>query len=426
MKKQSNYWFFFEPHIHVEIREEDLLFYDTLEHNFRTYEKRADLVGFVKRVCDSDNILKLSGEELEAPALKPFIEELRAEFYCDYLDVTLSEGKPVQLFPMLRIMNGFNAYDRSREERLGEQVTQYLRSLTLFINDECKESCRICSKAYKQVPCCRRKADSNGELSFAEIKGMVAELSQTKCRTLFINGGDIFLHSEIDDIISYLNKSGLAPSYIAHYNNILKAKDRLALMNGEVDKLLAVVPMAEGAEAGEKLFGLKELGIKLSLPITFRFLIENEEQLGAAFEIIKECGLKSYQILPVYSGTNRAFFENNLMINKSMLESKKHKRQDIYTNKTMNINYWGKLTVESDGRVSVVSESPSLGRLGEMTIKEFIYRELDEGECWLKIRESLEGCKKCLYTNFCPPPSNYDLALEEEAFCSFSKVEAAL
>lgn len=152
-------------------------------------------------------------------------------------------------------------------------------------------------------------------------------------------------------------------------------------------------------------------------------LVKNEKELSAAEQALsgRENTGRSVELAPVYTGGNPDFFQQHIFTSKAELLSSGLSKQDIFTRMTLNINFFGKLTILPDGNIySNLNDTP-LGNL-EDSLYEIIFKELDQGKNWLHVRRK-EPCDQCRFRWLCPPVSNYEYVLEQYNLCTVEECE---
>ena len=95
-----NYWFTIEPYVFVGFHENKALLYNTLDGSIL----KSDKTEVIKLLCETfqkDNcgVVLLTNERYNQKDINLFINQLRDKFMGDIIDINLSKGKPVQLFP---------------------------------------------------------------------------------------------------------------------------------------------------------------------------------------------------------------------------------------------------------------------------------------------------------------------------------------
>ena len=161
----------------------------------------------------------------------------------------------------------------------------------------------------------------------------------------------------------------------------------------------------------------KQLEFYQNLPdkVTFAFTVTSKIQLDSVSSFLQETKLKNYNIIPLYNGMNREFFEENVYMTINEFNDIKLSRREIFANMTLNVYSFGKLTIMPDGKIySNVNDTP-LGSLGD-PVYNMIYKEMTEGKMWFRIRD-MKPCCNCVYQWLCPSPGNYELAIGKPDLC---------
>ena len=90
-------------------------------------------------------------------------------------------------------------------------------------------------------------------------------------------------------------------------------------------------------------------------------------------------------------------------------------KREIFAHQALNTNYFGKLTISSDGNVYSNINGKPLGTIND-DVKQLILHEMENGSYWLKIRD-MEPCCNCVYQWLCPSPSDYELQIGKPNLC---------
>ena len=85
------------------------------------------------------------------------------------------------------------------------------------------------------------------------------------------------------------------------------------------------------------------------------------------------------------------------------------------TRQKLNIQDFGRLTVMTDGKVYANPNHSAIGHIGE-TPHALVYREITEGNSWLRIRDQ-KPCCDCIYQWLCPSPSHYEDVIGKPNLC---------
>lgn len=86
-------------------------------------------------------------------------------------------------------------------------------------------------------------------------------------------------------------------------------------------------------------------------------------------------------------------------------------RKTIFRHRTLNDNFFGKLTIYPSGEVYANVNCSVLGNIQDSSLKELLYKEITEGNAWLRIRGNEKPCNQCVNRDLCPSISNYELVI---------------
>ena len=77
-------------------------------------------------------------------------------------------------------------------------------------------------------------------------------------------------------------------------------------------------------------------------------------------------------------------------------------RKTIFRHRTLNDNFFGKLTIYPSGEVYANVNCSVLGNIQDLSLKELLYKEITEGNAWLRIRGNEKPCNQCVNRDLCP------------------------
>lgn len=78
----------------------------------------------------------------------------------------------------------------------------------------------------------------------------------------------------------------------------------------------------------------------------------------------------------------------------------------------------GKLTIYPSGEVYANVNCSVLGNIQDSSLKELLYKEITEGNAWLRIRGNEKPCNQCVNRDLCPSISNYELVIGKNNLCN--------
>lgn len=134
------------------------------------------------------------------------------------------------------------------------------------------------------------------------------------------------------------------------------------------------------------------------------FFVKDE----AGLEESSRCaaGLPHVRFVPLFTGSNRDFFEENVFLTREDLLSSRISKRVVFAHGILNTHYYGKLAVMPDGKVY---SNPGKHPLGDMdsSLHQIVRKEQEENHAWKVIRDKGK-CIRCLYRHLCPSPMWYE------------------
>ena len=151
----KEYWFAFEPYIHIALKQDEALLYNTLDREcIRVTD--GELLDLLTAIVDKQNcgVIKITKEDLERPVTFNFLKTVRDKFFGDLYDCELSDRKPIQLYPVLNLQEEVTRLQRFDSGFVGTNMFTYLYQVKVDFNhlDE-HESCRLADKVWSEVVC---------------------------------------------------------------------------------------------------------------------------------------------------------------------------------------------------------------------------------------------------------------------------------
>lgn len=102
MKKKNNFWFVIEPYVYISLKHDSALLYNILDGEIIKTDKQEIMKLLIQIKHDPKGVTLISDSHLNAVNIKLFIEELRAKFMGDIINISLSKGKQIQFAPILK------------------------------------------------------------------------------------------------------------------------------------------------------------------------------------------------------------------------------------------------------------------------------------------------------------------------------------
>lgn len=416
----KKYWFYIDSYVHIAIKKDGILFYNPYTGKILEYEIKTGILGLVKKLRLPVNlrVVPLWETELNNPDIRAFVSSIRENFMGDLLDAAASKSKPAQLPPLIKINKDIAFLKRDKNRSVGEDIMDYLTDLRIYLNEQCSHNCNMCAEAYLQFPCCTSGRRGNRELAINYLKTLAAETRNAPYLDYHILGGNIFEYSMIDQAIEIIKSLNKRTFFYTHYLNMESGKECLKKIKEAGGVLIMMIN-----------WPLEEVKLRLSLERLFKsgidysliFVIREELDFDKADKIIAGYSLRNYDFKAFYTGSNLAFFETNIYIDKDEIAEARPSLKDIYSRAFVNAFHFGKLTTLPNRKVYAEINAPCLGILGKDSIYEIMMKELSHGKSWRKIRRNVSPCKSCVYDCLCPPISNYNTVIGKYDMCRIRK-----
>lgn len=418
MKK--TFWFYLEPYVHISHKSADCLLYNSLSGQHLVYWDKPNVSKILRRLSHPANqrVIKLASTEMADQELCDFVEKVREFYMGDILDTSYSSGKPALMLQRPKLDQGEAKRLKKEEGRsVGEGVLEYLFQLSIHVNSECREKCAGCTGYYKQFSCCTRMPTGTEELEISTISNLLDQIEWSSISLVNIMGGNLFLYSRLRHLVELLKTKTFETHFYIHYLHLSKAPGDISFLGFDKLKISLMVtpPYSQEhlAKALDKAFhGKPETKVL--------FVVESEKDTRRAEDFIATTGLSSYAYKPFFNGKNRSFFERNVFMDVEDIFNARPTQKEIYANMILNRLQFGRLTVLSNRKIYANLNAPSLGTLDRDDIYQVLYREMDGGKSWLRIRGMVQPCLHCILNALCPPLGNYEKVLKRNDLCHVS------
>lgn len=149
---------------------------------------------------------------------------------------------------------------------------------------------------------------------------------------------------------------------------------------------------------------IKNENIHLS-NVYFYYLCESEDDIQEA--INNSVGDDVY-LLPFYNGKNFTFCKKYLSYSFTELKNSIDDEYQFRINHIVNSNIFGEIRVDTWGNVYSDINKNKLGTIFESSLEDIIYLELFRHRNWFISRNLLPVCSECLYSDLCPPISDFE------------------
>lgn len=375
-----------------------MLLYESINHRFLEIEQTPELTGLQSRLMQLENAYCIPIEEPLLSQYGYIWDEIRSGAFGELVQA-VAEEKPLSYPPVPKINQNMDTIRYSYGCRQAGYILQYLHEVTVYLSGN--ENIR--DPYYKQTI---YPLSDNHTLPPEKL---VRWFEATKGGALKVVNflGDPGILSGYRELFCALTDAGIALNYYILPEEFLQLRDT-GIIPSELNTVLIY--------SGNMLRHIDPAYDAVCL-------VKNEKELSEAEQALpgRENDGKNVELVPVYTGGNRYFFQQHIFTSKAELFLSGLSKRDIFTRMTLNINFFGKLTILPDGHIySNLNVSP-LGSL-EDSLYEIIFKELDQEESWLHVRRKAP-CDQCRFRWLCPPVSNYEYAMGRYNLCSVDEQE---
>ncbi|MDR2919149.1 MAG: TIGR04150 pseudo-rSAM protein [Tannerella sp.] len=379
MKTVSDYWFAIEPYVFIDIKNKNALLYNTLDR--ATIESTNEkIIEILHDTLKEENcgVALLTNEQYQQKEVNCFICELREKFMGDVIDVSLSNGKPVQLLPFYNYSKEQEVYKKNNFSSY-KNVLEKLFEISIHVDIT---------------------TDITNLIRF------LASIPQNLTLNIIGNIGEVPKYSEL---LSYLDQYSSPKNLLCSYENVIALQP---IYENNFSYQITVsfpIDVKQWNRATEIL-------LSQTLPFEFVFNVSSEDNIQQSEQLIEQYQIEKYKLKPNYTGNNIRFFEEEVFLSKEDILSTSMTIKDFFAHQAVNIYDFGKINIMPNGDTYANLNHPLLGNIYVNNIHEILHKEVEEGKSWLRIRNEAP-CTDCVYQWICPPPSNYEIAIGRPNLC---------
>lgn len=394
----SNNYLYLYPDTFFFNGKSKMLLYNTV--NYKILEIKSDpvLTDLQNYLMQLENSYCIQLDESLFLQYKSLWDEIMNEGFGDIVCTSSSREKPVSYPPVLKINRDIDSIRYDYGKKRAGYILQYLNEVTVYL---CGNNKYVTAEYYKQTT---YPVLSNDKLSENRVIKLVESTKGGALKVINLLGDPQIL-SGYTNLFQILKNRDIHVNFYILHENFVKDKNIAEIIPPDFN----IVILYERAS-------LKEINpfYDATCFITNEFDIKEVEQFLSG----DKNKAKRVELIPIYTGENLHFFEENVLITKAEVLSSKLSKQDIFIRMALNINYFGKLIVLPDGNIYSNVNCPPLGTI-DNSLYELIYKELNEAIAWCNVRNK-EPCIQCQFRWICPPISNYEFVINQYNLCTVS------
>jgi len=407
----DNYYLIFDLKTFVYVVDNNVLIYNTLTgESIESINNQyiADLL--------SQSVCKLTVSDLSHQELNKLIDEIQAFKVGKLVNSSLFGELPLNALPYQPISTIRNNKKIDILD-LGVYYNDFQKietSFFLYINNECELHCTFCDKAFKQFACCTSSSRNykKSEISLLEIKTFLKLPIYLSEKLLIVSGGNIFRHSQFNEIVILLNSLPNITKYVVNCRHIVEDVN-LSMFCKNSSWFEIIVSTDIQFALIEKVKAILD---RAEIKNSFVFIVSSNSDIEATEIVIKKLHIGRYKLKPYYTGLNIEFFEENLFQEKEDILSEKIYFSKALKNRFLNENYFSSLVLMSNGEIYSNLNAKSVGVLNDDWSD--ILTEIEKEGSWFLNRNEIEPCNKCIYSLLCSSPGNYENVIGRNNLCN--------
>jgi pseudo-rSAM protein len=379
MKDATDYWFTIEPYVYIGITNNCVLLYNTLDGAILKSDK-IEVVNLLRETLQKENcgVVLLLNERYEQNDINGFIKELREKYMGDVIDVTFSKGKPVQLLPFFNLSDKHELY-KKHNFTPNKKILGYLSEISIYVDDT------------------------------TNITDLIPFLQSVPENLVFNIIGNMKNVKNSNELLSFFDQYPSPKNIVCSYTDVVVLQP---VFENNFSYIISVYFQIDMQQWNNS----RQLLLNQTLPVKYIFDVSSLEDCQQAEQLIDQFQIEKYQLNPIYTGDNICFFEKNVFLSEEDILAASISIKDIFANQSMNIYDYGKINIMPNGNVYAnVNHSP-LGNIYTHSIHEIVSNEMEDGKSWFRIRNQ-KPCCDCVYQWLCPPPSNYEIAIDRPNLC---------
>ncbi|MDY0388571.1 MAG: TIGR04150 pseudo-rSAM protein [Methanolobus sp.] len=408
----SKLWLCVEPSINVCIKNNQALLYDTVTKN-KIIVTNTELLSFVSKLINHNNIIEVDNDV--SAIIIEFIEELQKKFMGYLIPQSLSDKKPVQLSNILSVQQDINKISAQEKISVTDNILKNLKEINIYLNNFENEAYLF--EANKQFLYCSEGKDKVSEVEFSSIRNFFSTININNLEVINLLGSDVFEYRDIEKFPELFDSKKIIFNIFCHIavliNNLEKAK---SILTNIKKRIILSVYISHSFNDVEKIDFVFKVLDELSIDYQVFFTIIDELSFENSTYIINKFNIEHYNLFPYYNGSNDNFFRDNVFNTLNDILNLTPKRIDINQRKTLNSNFFGKITVSSTGEIFIYPNQ-IIGSINTYSLLDCLVREYNNNGLWFRIRPNIKPCQDCIYQFLCPPISNYELYFERNNLC---------
>lgn len=386
------------------------LMYDSAGNNLYMFECNKRINSACENLSDILNLysIEINNKQLQDKKFENWLKKIIDLNMGQFLNKEDDQPKPISLPPLLVLEGNIYEPDKIKYESVNDILT-YLHEVSIHIDDE-----RDVLSLKTNKPADYSKNIEN-RLTVNDLANILIKIKNPELKSINLISKNILTRPDLNEIISLLLGLDINIYFLFTSSVILSESALLSKIEGKNISLQVICKPCDDLAKIERILVENKLDFQLIINVI------SEEEYEIVEEKIAVLESSDIEIKPVYDGKNLDFFEKYVFIAEEDIQECNLSKREVFANRALNTNFFGKLTIMPDGETYANINHPPIGNILKDSIYEILYKEMSEGTSWRMTRDSGQPCKDCLYRYLCPPPSNYELVIGKLNLCHINK-----
>ena len=389
------------PDIHIWQNQNDVLFFDARDGRKIKFPLNPQRTRVVEMLLDLKYLYCVSINDSckEDDLFLTIVKEGFGEFLSYDFD-----SRPISIPPRYFIKNSYSF----QEESYNLRVRDYVRTVTINIGGNCKNTCRNCSILSKQIPFCVR-GEELSEKQLAGVKRQVEALSSLEKINVIISSPD---PTVLNKGLQLRFNGVLTVYYVSWLNVSTELVSALSSGNNTIIKILVDLSIVS-RDSLETILALQQ-SFKDTVIVVFCVTCEEDIRVIEQFDVTTR---ENVEIKLLFTGKDREHIRQHYLLNEKDLQDLNADDNRIFGNRELNFALFGELIIHSDGTIRLNENTEVIGTI-EDDWTEMLNKALNKPNPWLLTRSKTKPCLNCIYRDLCPPIRNLELYLGDKLACA--------
>ena len=351
---------------------------------------------YIKELLVMENLYRilLSEEELSYEPVRIWVDKLLDTHSAVLTEDGTGKEIPVSLVPTLKIQNDVHMYRHAQKKYKDDSVLSNCMRLVIHLNASPHGN-----NDYARQTICPLKGNSETSIDMDEVKMFVHSAGTPYYLSEIILVGCVWKHERYQEMLDFLATYSM-PTYIyCTEKDYMENQPYTAY-----DKKVHYYIIKDEYETFQ--------------PVTdanYLLIVTSESDYEKASVLTESYPDTAFRIVPIYNGKNKDFFEEYIYLTEEDVLATELSKREIFAHQSINTNHYGTLTITPDGNIHGNLNEKPLGTLKD-SLYTITFRELTEGNSWLRIRDQ-KPCCDCIYQWLCPSPSHYEDVIGKPNLC---------